>query len=123
MKKAVVILWPSFLAAGVAEVLFFTLFDPSDLGASRMSAYSASRRCHVSPKISPGRIPATTASLAISLSRTSSTPKNILTSSMDMIRASGRGHSLGVKRSWAGFLTMNPSATAIPKICFRSQRR
>jgi hypothetical protein len=40
MKRALVILWPSFLAAGVAEVLFFTLFDPSDLGASRIAAYS-----------------------------------------------------------------------------------
>jgi hypothetical protein len=40
MKKAMVILWPAFLAAGVAEVLFFTVFDPSEFGASRLAAYS-----------------------------------------------------------------------------------
>lgn len=41
MKVAMVILWPAFLAAGVAEILFFTVFDPSEFGASRMAAYSA----------------------------------------------------------------------------------
>jgi len=41
MKKTMVVLWPSFLAAGVAEVLFFTVFDPSDFGASRTLAYTA----------------------------------------------------------------------------------
>lgn len=41
MKVAMVILWPAFLAAGVAEILFFTVFDPSDFGAGRMAAYSA----------------------------------------------------------------------------------
>ena len=41
MKKAMVILWPAFLAAGVAEILFFTMFDPSEFGAGRMAAYSA----------------------------------------------------------------------------------
>lgn len=46
MKKAIWILWPSFIVAGVAEVLFFTVFDPADfrlfgpLGLSRMAAYS-----------------------------------------------------------------------------------
>ncbi|MBV9192043.1 MAG: hypothetical protein JO292_13280 [Betaproteobacteria bacterium] len=41
MKVAMIILWPAFLAAGVAEVLFFTVFDPSEFGAGRMAAYSA----------------------------------------------------------------------------------
>jgi hypothetical protein len=41
MKKAMVVLWPSFIAAGVAEVLFFTAFDPSDFGASPTLAYTA----------------------------------------------------------------------------------
>ena len=40
MNKAMVILWPSFLAAGVAEVLFFTVFDPSEFGTGRLAAYS-----------------------------------------------------------------------------------
>jgi len=31
VKKPIVILWASFLAAGVAEVLFFTLIDPGEL--------------------------------------------------------------------------------------------
>ena len=31
MKQAMVILWPSFLAAGMAEVLFFTVIDPAEL--------------------------------------------------------------------------------------------
>lgn len=31
MKKAIWILWPSFLVAGLAEVVFFTLFDPMEL--------------------------------------------------------------------------------------------
>ena len=31
MKKAIWILWPSFLVAGVAEVVFFTIFDPMEL--------------------------------------------------------------------------------------------
>ncbi len=41
------VLWPSFLMAGLATVLFFTFFDPHDLaaatgleGISRMDAYS-----------------------------------------------------------------------------------
>ena len=41
MNKAMLILWPSFLAAGVAEVLFFTVFDPLEFGAGRLAAYSA----------------------------------------------------------------------------------
>ncbi len=31
MKCAMWILWPSFLMGGVAEGVFFTLFDPADL--------------------------------------------------------------------------------------------
>jgi hypothetical protein len=31
VKKTIVILWASFLAAGVAEVLFFTVIDPGEL--------------------------------------------------------------------------------------------
>jgi hypothetical protein len=31
MKRAIWILWPSFLVGGVAEAIFFTLFDPMEL--------------------------------------------------------------------------------------------
>ena len=31
MKKAIRILWPSFLVAAVAEMAFFALFDPGEL--------------------------------------------------------------------------------------------
>lgn len=31
MKRAIQILWPSFIVGGIAEALFFTLFDPVDL--------------------------------------------------------------------------------------------
>lgn len=31
MKRAIWILWPSFLVGGVAEAVFFTLFDPMDM--------------------------------------------------------------------------------------------
>ncbi|WP_137936271.1 hypothetical protein [Chitinivorax sp. B] len=31
MQKAISILWPSFLVAGVMTVLFFTFLDPADL--------------------------------------------------------------------------------------------
>lgn len=30
-QRLIVILWPSFLMAGVAEIVFFTLFDPQQL--------------------------------------------------------------------------------------------
>ena len=47
MKRLLWVLWPSFVVAGVAEVLFFTLIDPQELylfGApanfSRMAVYS-----------------------------------------------------------------------------------
>ena len=46
-QKTVSILWPSFLMAGVATILFFTAFDPSVLlqetrfaDISRLGAYS-----------------------------------------------------------------------------------
>lgn len=31
MKQTMSILWPSFLVGGIAEGIFFTLFDPMDL--------------------------------------------------------------------------------------------
>lgn len=31
MKKTIWILWPSFVVAGIAEAIFFTLIDPQDL--------------------------------------------------------------------------------------------
>ena len=47
MKHAIWILWPSFIIGGIAEALFFTLFDPMDLhvfgeplALSRTAAYT-----------------------------------------------------------------------------------
>ena len=48
MKQRIIwILWPSFIVGGIAEAVFFTLFDPSDLaifggahGLSRIAVYS-----------------------------------------------------------------------------------
>jgi hypothetical protein len=40
VKTAANILWPSFLAAGMAEAVLFTLVDPADFGASRPAVYS-----------------------------------------------------------------------------------
>ncbi|MCU0897557.1 MAG: hypothetical protein MUC55_08655 [Burkholderiales bacterium] len=48
MQRLIWILWPSFIVAGIAEAVFFTLFDPTELslfgqpleGASRMAIYS-----------------------------------------------------------------------------------
>lgn len=46
MKKLIWILWPSFIVACVAEVAFFSVFDPVDfqlfgpLGLSRRAGYS-----------------------------------------------------------------------------------
>lgn len=47
MKHAIWIMWPSFVIGGVAEALFFTLFDPMDLhvfgeplAVSRTAAYT-----------------------------------------------------------------------------------
>lgn len=31
MRRAIWIFWPSFIVGGVAETLFFTIFDPQDL--------------------------------------------------------------------------------------------
>ncbi|MFN7085714.1 MAG: hypothetical protein ACK4N4_03695 [Burkholderiales bacterium] len=31
MKRLIWILWPSFVVGGIAEAVFFTLFDPMDL--------------------------------------------------------------------------------------------
>jgi hypothetical protein len=46
-RSLIYILWPSFLVAGVAEVLFFTVFDPQEfsffgakLEAGRTALYS-----------------------------------------------------------------------------------
>lgn len=43
-QKIIAILWPSFLSAGLATVLFFTVFDPQQVFANyeitRMGAYS-----------------------------------------------------------------------------------
>jgi hypothetical protein len=46
-KRLIYILWPSFIVAGIAEAVFFTLFDPTDLrffdremALSRTAAYS-----------------------------------------------------------------------------------
>ena len=47
MKRAIWILWPSFVVGGVAEAVFFTLFDATDLhifgqplGVSRTAVYT-----------------------------------------------------------------------------------
>jgi hypothetical protein len=31
MKHVIWVLWPAFIAAGIAEVLFFTMIDPAQL--------------------------------------------------------------------------------------------
>jgi len=47
MLRPIWILWPSFVVAGIAEAVFFTLFDPADLrlfgaplAASRTAVYT-----------------------------------------------------------------------------------
>jgi hypothetical protein len=47
MKRAIWILWPSFIVGGIGEVLFFTVFDPQELflfgepaALSRMAVYT-----------------------------------------------------------------------------------
>jgi hypothetical protein len=47
MKRAMFILWPSFIVGGIGEVLFFTVFDPRELylfgeptSLSRLAVYS-----------------------------------------------------------------------------------
>jgi hypothetical protein len=45
MRQAMNILWPSFLAAGLGEVIFFTAVDPADFEVSRLAAYSVGFFC------------------------------------------------------------------------------
>jgi hypothetical protein len=44
IQRVVAILWPSFITAGIATILFFTVFDPDiifvDHNISRLGAYS-----------------------------------------------------------------------------------
>jgi len=47
MRKAIWILWPSFIVGGIGEALFFTVFDPQELylfgepsTLGRLSVYS-----------------------------------------------------------------------------------
>jgi len=47
MNRLIWVLWPSFIVAGIAEVLFFTVIDPQELylfgepvGFSRMTIYT-----------------------------------------------------------------------------------
>lgn len=42
IQQVIAILWPSFLVAGTATVVFFTAFDPQDLllEISRLGAYT-----------------------------------------------------------------------------------
>jgi hypothetical protein len=47
VQKVIAILWPGFLVAGIATVVFFTLFDPAEIAAckggveiSRLGAYT-----------------------------------------------------------------------------------
>ena len=47
MKSAILILWPSFIVGGIGEVIFFTVFNPTELylfgevsHLSRMAVYS-----------------------------------------------------------------------------------
>ena len=47
MKRAIWILWPAFIVGGIAEVIFFTIFDPMEMslfgepiGMSRLAVYS-----------------------------------------------------------------------------------
>jgi hypothetical protein len=47
MRRAIWILWPAFIVGGVAEVIFFTVFDPVELhlfgqpaALSRLAVYS-----------------------------------------------------------------------------------
>jgi hypothetical protein len=47
VKTAILVLWPSFIVGGIGEVIFFTVFDPTELylfgevsHLSRMSVYS-----------------------------------------------------------------------------------
>lgn len=48
MRKAIWVLWPSFIVGAAAETVFFTLFDPMEMhlfgepvGMSRVAVYSS----------------------------------------------------------------------------------
>ncbi len=52
MKKWILIFWPAFIVAGIAEMVFFTLFDPMELmlfgmalDCSRITIYSIGFFC------------------------------------------------------------------------------
>ena len=44
VQRVVAIFWPSFISAGIATIIFFTIFDPdtifSDYDISRLGSYS-----------------------------------------------------------------------------------
>ena len=47
MKRAILVLWPSFIVGGIGEIVFFTVFDPAELylfgevtSLSRLAVYS-----------------------------------------------------------------------------------
>jgi hypothetical protein len=47
MQQVIAVLWPSFITAGIATVIFFTAFDPADIlgdgvapQVTRLEAYS-----------------------------------------------------------------------------------
>ena len=40
MKRLMLILWPSFLAAGAAELALFNVLDPSEFQLGRLATYS-----------------------------------------------------------------------------------
>ncbi len=40
MKRAMLILWPSFLAAGAADLLLFNVIDPVEFDFGRLAAYT-----------------------------------------------------------------------------------
>ena len=60
MRKAIWVLWPSFLIAGAAETVFFTLFDPMELhlfgeptDLSRIAVYSGGSNASAAGSMSP----------------------------------------------------------------------
>jgi hypothetical protein len=74
LVKIASILWPSFLVAGVAEMVFFTLFDPGEMHllgnavtASRQTVYSVGFFCFWA-------VAAASSALTLFLSSTARTP-------------------------------------------------
>ena len=74
LLKIASILWPSFLVAGVAEMVFFTLFDPGEMHllgnvvtASRQTVYSVGFFCFWA-------VAAASSALTTFLSSTTKTP-------------------------------------------------